>query len=551
MKLITNARVVSPGAEIGNGFVLMEGGKVSMAGRMADASKVNAEETIDAGGRFVFPGFIDIHSHGADGRDVCDDSVESLEHIARRKLQEGVTTWLPTTLTQPREKLLSIMGKCAEFQKEEKFTRCPGAHVEGPFINVEKAGAQNPEFVRKPDIEEMRELHEACRALIVSVAPDAEAAFDLMRSWGSNEGLATDQLEEKLTLLLTLCTDRYPADLSRIGFSNLMFASDGSYVEYRLKRGKTERDWSAEQQLFATPDDPQACPVAALREYCHRVASQRCAEPQPAVDDQGEVAQIRERDALFVDTSPELAEQMVDRLLQAGGYTPEQRAKVLRDPARLLSLPGNVKVARSGNLLASKYNKAEAVELFVNECGDDVDEVFFVDDNSDNVFNVFMLFARREAQGLPTPKVRAVWFRPPGIGRSEKSDVLQQRMLHSVLHDVPKFWTPRVAVAETPQWKVTLRQDSALVPVQVERKGGDDQVLVGDLATVPKDALSTTEVSLFHPGTLYEQTVSMRGSPKQAALKEIVPQRGLPFFEWLPTVAALCAIGYILEDTLK
>ncbi|MGE9271145.1 MAG: N-acetylglucosamine-6-phosphate deacetylase [Verrucomicrobiales bacterium] len=100
--------------------------------------------------------------------------------MAKRKLQEGVTTWLPTTLTQPREKLQSIVGTVAEYMANPEFTRCPGLHIEGPFINVSKAGAQNPEFVREPDFSEIEALHAIAPALIVSLAPDVKGAVDFI-----------------------------------------------------------------------------------------------------------------------------------------------------------------------------------------------------------------------------------------------------------------------------------------------------------------------------------------------------------------------------------
>ena len=178
-KLVTNARVVSPGLDLPHAAVLIEDGWITSV--IEGNNLPNAEEKIDAGGKLLMPGFIDIHSHGADGCDTCDDTLESLQHIARRKLQEGVTTWLPTTLTQPKEKLKSIAGKIAQFCKEGGLTRCPGMHVEGPFINKERAGAQNPQFVRAPDFAEIEDLHAIMPALILSLAPEMPGAVELIR----------------------------------------------------------------------------------------------------------------------------------------------------------------------------------------------------------------------------------------------------------------------------------------------------------------------------------------------------------------------------------
>jgi len=175
---IKDAHIVSPDREIELGSLLIEDGRITAV--IDDETTPEADTVIDAAGRIAMPGFIDIHSHGADRCDVCDNDLDGIRHIAERKLQEGVTTWLPTTLTQPADKLKSIVGTVAEYAAKPDFARCPGLHIEGPFINVSKAGAQNPEFVREPDFDELATLHEICPALIVSVAPDVPGAIDFI-----------------------------------------------------------------------------------------------------------------------------------------------------------------------------------------------------------------------------------------------------------------------------------------------------------------------------------------------------------------------------------
>lgn len=178
--LITNAHIISPDVEIQGGAIEIEAGKIA-AIYDEDANLPSADEVIDAGGRYVMPGFIDIHAHGADGKDVCDNEVESIRHIAKIKLQEGVTTWLPTTLTQPQDLLEEIAGKCAEYMKNQEFAKTPGLHVEGPFINKANAGAQNPQFVREPNFAELKRIHDIAPASIVSIAPDVNGACDCIR----------------------------------------------------------------------------------------------------------------------------------------------------------------------------------------------------------------------------------------------------------------------------------------------------------------------------------------------------------------------------------
>ncbi len=179
--LIRHARVVSPDFDVEGASLLLENGRILAVIDPAESMPAS-DVVIDAGERLAMPGFFDIHSHGADGRDVCDGTLDSVRHIARRKLLEGVTTWLPTTLTQPADRLLETASACAAYRAAPDFCRTPGLHVEGPFINAKNAGAQNPEFIRQPDFAELLRIHETCPAAIVSLAPELPEALDLIRS---------------------------------------------------------------------------------------------------------------------------------------------------------------------------------------------------------------------------------------------------------------------------------------------------------------------------------------------------------------------------------
>ena len=178
--LIENTRIVSPDLEIEGGALLIEDGKIAAVLRPGAPSPA-ADLSMDAAGRIAMPGFIDIHAHGADHHDISDASVEAVRHIARRKLQEGVTTWLPTTLTQAQDKLEQVAAECAKYFAKQEFCKTPGLHVEGPFINKMNAGAQNPQFVRPPNLDELSAIHAIAKALVVSLAPDVDGALEVIR----------------------------------------------------------------------------------------------------------------------------------------------------------------------------------------------------------------------------------------------------------------------------------------------------------------------------------------------------------------------------------
>lgn len=180
-KLIINAHIISPDLEIENGVIAIRDGKI-LAVHRDSGNLPAADEIYDAAGNYAFPGFIDIHSHGADTKDVCDNVLESIRHIAKTKLKEGVTTWLPTTLTQPQEKLLEIAHKCAQYMSNQEFVKTPGLHIEGPFISVSKAGAQNPQYVREPNIAELKEIHAIAPVVVFSIAPCRPNACEVIRA---------------------------------------------------------------------------------------------------------------------------------------------------------------------------------------------------------------------------------------------------------------------------------------------------------------------------------------------------------------------------------
>ncbi|MFI3242915.1 MAG: N-acetylglucosamine-6-phosphate deacetylase [Akkermansia sp.] len=176
--LITNAHIISPGIDIVGGSVLIEDSRiiaVYQAGETAEADK-----TIDAAGNMVLPGFIDIHSHGAGGCDVCDCKVESIRTIADRKMQEGVTTWLPTTLTLGTNTLADVQRCVKEYAASPNGSKTPGVHLEGPYINPKQCGAQNPAFVRPADMEEVAFLADIYPVHLITMAPETPGAIDFI-----------------------------------------------------------------------------------------------------------------------------------------------------------------------------------------------------------------------------------------------------------------------------------------------------------------------------------------------------------------------------------
>ncbi|MBR7145875.1 MAG: N-acetylglucosamine-6-phosphate deacetylase [Lentisphaeria bacterium] len=172
--LIKNAHIISPDCDLANAAVLIADGVIKQI--FADGDKLPAADTtVDIAGKMLVPGFIDVHTHGRSGYEFTDGDYEHLQTMCKDKLSEGVTSWLPTTLTLGNEALEKALENAARYAGSDSVgAKIPGVHLEGPYINEKCLGAQNPAYVRKPDIEEVKALDSIHKVLKVSYAVEVE-----------------------------------------------------------------------------------------------------------------------------------------------------------------------------------------------------------------------------------------------------------------------------------------------------------------------------------------------------------------------------------------
>lgn len=147
------------------------------------------DEVLNAGGCYAIPGLTDLHFHGCVGYDFCDGNEEAINKIASFQASVGVTTIIPATMTVEEDALLRICKAAAEYfkkQEQGQYGRnavlC-GINMEGPFISVEKKGAQNPALVRKPDAVLFDSMQKASGGLIklLAIAPESEGAISFIK----------------------------------------------------------------------------------------------------------------------------------------------------------------------------------------------------------------------------------------------------------------------------------------------------------------------------------------------------------------------------------
>ena len=190
--LLRNARIVLPEQVVESSSLLIEDGQIARVIEDISVGSVNADSVIDLNGATLFPGFIDIHIHGAVGVDVNSATASDLRRVSELLAGKGVTAWLPTLVPASDEEyeravaaISELMRQQANAPSDESGARVLGVHYEGPFVNSEQCGALHREHFRTfkssadldslPKIEHDRAIH------FTTVAPEIEGGIELIR----------------------------------------------------------------------------------------------------------------------------------------------------------------------------------------------------------------------------------------------------------------------------------------------------------------------------------------------------------------------------------
>ncbi len=166
MRAVINAKIITD-REVLVGYNLLFSKKII---------KVTKElpiwaKVIDAKGLYLSAGFIDIHIHGSAGHDVMDATPEALSAISKSILQTGTTSFLATTMTMSKEAIEKALT-VAKNHTHSDGAKVLGVHLEGPFINEKKHGAQNPAFIQKPSFELIKPYMDVVK--MITIAPEVE-----------------------------------------------------------------------------------------------------------------------------------------------------------------------------------------------------------------------------------------------------------------------------------------------------------------------------------------------------------------------------------------
>ncbi len=174
MKAIVNGKIILKDRVL-EGYALLYSDVIE---GVLPADKVPADaQRIDAAGGYVAPGLIDLHIHGYLGKDVCDGEEESIRTISAGLVKNGVTGYLPTTMTVDMAVIRKALEVCRGLKEESKTwqgSTILGCHAEGPFISESKKGAQDPAYILKPDAAFVKEYADIIR--IITLAPEEDTA---------------------------------------------------------------------------------------------------------------------------------------------------------------------------------------------------------------------------------------------------------------------------------------------------------------------------------------------------------------------------------------
>jgi N-acetylglucosamine-6-phosphate deacetylase len=148
----------------------------------------NGIDIIDAKGSYVSPGFIDLHIHGSGGRDAMDGELEDLKVISQSIAQNGVTGFLPTTMTMSKEKIYKALDNIKEGMKLDLGgAKVLGAHMEGPFINPKYKGAQKEDYIIEPDYNFINGYEDVIK--IITLAPEKDNNSQFIKSIKENTNI--------------------------------------------------------------------------------------------------------------------------------------------------------------------------------------------------------------------------------------------------------------------------------------------------------------------------------------------------------------------------
>lgn len=156
------------------GEIEIEQGKIKTLG---SGSEATVRQKRSMKGLIALPGFVDIHTHGGNDADTCDIDPSSMDVLSEYYAKMGTTSFCPTTMTLSADELKRIFAKIENYKGNEVGAYIHGINMEGPYVSLEKCGAQNKAYIKAADFDEFCELNSISKISLVDVAPETAGAM--------------------------------------------------------------------------------------------------------------------------------------------------------------------------------------------------------------------------------------------------------------------------------------------------------------------------------------------------------------------------------------
>ncbi len=183
--VIDGGTLITPEVVIKGGRVVIGEGTIVAVGALGATDFPAVAEVIRADGLYVCPGFIDLQMNGAAGFDVLDGTEEALTAIARFNISHATTSFLPTLISSPIEKMTAVVKHVRNLQRKSvSGSKILGVHLEGPYISPAQIGAHDPRYVRLPAREEVETLLDYSDIIrVITAAPEVPDVIDMCREF--------------------------------------------------------------------------------------------------------------------------------------------------------------------------------------------------------------------------------------------------------------------------------------------------------------------------------------------------------------------------------
>lgn len=181
-RLLAGGRVVTPGGVLSPGWIRLAGGLIDAIGQGEPPEPHQAgPSATDLGGRWVLPGFVDMHVHGGGGTSFTEGSADDARHAAEFHRRHGSTTVVASLVTAPLADLEARAAMLAGLVRDGVLA---GIHLEGPFLSAARCGAQDPRHMIAPDVGAFASLHAAAEGHLraITLAPELPGATGLIEA---------------------------------------------------------------------------------------------------------------------------------------------------------------------------------------------------------------------------------------------------------------------------------------------------------------------------------------------------------------------------------